>query len=132
MIFLMQIALQSLIIVITMQYFFIISLTLDGSPNSTVKYSETSTSLQGLMNLGHFLDILPSVMVIFCSMLAMIANSLMYLATKNPIRLTYHGRQGTRTILLLNSSYGTLGTDIGDRPRLKINSLHKQNLQRSK
>ena len=72
------------------------------------------------MELGHFLDILASAMVTFCSMLAMIANSLMYLTTKNHTRLTYPGRQGTRSILPLYASHITYGRDYIDQTRLLI------------
>ena len=116
----MKIVEQSLNFVITMQYFFILSLALVGLPNNQVRYSRISTSLQGLMDLFHSLDILALAMVIFCSMLAMIANSLMYFVSKNPTRLTYPGRQGTRSILPLNSSHITHGSDIIDQTRSPI------------
>ena len=119
-------------IVITMQYFFLLSRTMVGSPNSQVKYSKTETNLQGLMNLFHFLDTLASAMAISCSMLAMIANSLMYLVTKSPIRLIYHGRQVTRSILLLKPSHFTHGSDIIDQKRSTKTSFKKKSpLQRS-
>ena len=67
------------------------------------------------MDLFPFLDTLALAMVTFCSMLAMIVNSLIYFVTKNPTRLTYPGRQGTRTILPMNVSYITHGIDIIDQ-----------------